>query len=95
MTGTFGTRQIGSILVAAWVGVGVFHHLFRKGTKKETINGMRNYCGTVQSLDLQNERVTRRLEFVLNSYQYFRLTPGKSGVFDALAEAAWLGIPPD
>jgi hypothetical protein len=71
------------------------HHLARKGTKKETIAGMRSYCETVGHLNLQNERVTKRLEFILNSYRFFDLRPGATAVFDALAEAAWLGIPSD
>lgn len=77
---------------------GLVHHLTRKGTKRETTRGMRRYCET-RPADFQpdgnNDRLRRRLEFVLHSYrEVFGLPAGKTAVFDALADAAYLGIPP-
>jgi hypothetical protein len=76
---------------------GLLHHLTRKGTKSETIRGMRRYCETLKvdfRPDESNDRLRRRLEFVLHGYRKFDLPPGNTTVFDALAKAAYLGIPP-
>jgi hypothetical protein len=76
---------------------GLVHHLTRKGTKRETIKGMRKYCETGPAdfpPDGSNDRRKRRLEFILHSYRSFSLPPGNTAVFNALAEAAYLGVPP-
>jgi hypothetical protein len=74
------------------------HHLSRKGTHLETISGMMVYCDKHEAFEIDNQRVGHRLDFVLRGYREFQEfnfpTSGKHDVFNALAEAAWLGIPP-
>jgi len=76
---------------------GRIHH-FRDRSRRETIKGMQQYCSTGPvnvEPDGNNVRLgRRRLEFVLRSYREWGLPPGRVDVFSALAEAAYLGIPP-
>ena len=74
----------------------LLHH-FRSAGTPISIARHREYCSdTAQFRDNQsNARTQRRLEFVLHTYRdEWKLPPGNSAVFRALAEAAFLGIPP-
>jgi hypothetical protein len=77
----------------------LMHHLSRKGTKSETLTGMTTYCDGLRGvLEIENQRVGYRLDFVLRGYAEFQEfnfpSSKKLDVLNALAEAAWLGIPP-
>jgi AbiU2 len=76
----------------------LIHHLSRRGTHLETVSGMMAYCDKHEAFEIDNQRVGHRLDYVLRGYrefQEFNFPIGeKHEVFNALAEAAWLGIPP-
>jgi hypothetical protein len=72
-------------------------HHFRDAPRQETIRGMQRYCATGPATfetGGNNERLGIRLEFILKTYRAWALQPGDVKVFMALAEAAYLGIPP-
>jgi hypothetical protein len=63
------------------------------------IERFRQYCTERVSsfqTDRNNERVVRRLEFVLKSYrdEFHGLAPNRTDVLYRLAEVSFLGIPP-
>ena len=55
------------------------------------------YCDKHEAFEIDNQRVGHRLDFVLRGYREFQEfnfpISRKQDVLDALAEAAWLGIP--
>jgi hypothetical protein len=96
-------RVKGLLVEAQALGMGtealrLIHHLSRKGTKHETISGMMDYCDTHETFDEENQRVGHRLDFVVRGYREFRKfnfpADDSDNVFEALADAAWRGIPP-
>lgn len=71
-------------------------HHWRATGKEETIQSFRTYCEKheVFQADGNNDRVTKRLELVLRAYTQGGFSSAKVEVFIALAEAAWLEVPP-
>ena len=71
------------------------HHNVRRKTQSTTMDTMRDYrpAGGFKPDD-SNDRLLRRLQFIERAYRGLELNPGRDDVFDALAEAAWIAIPP-
>lgn len=71
------------------------HHNVRRGTQSTTMAQMRGYRppGGFRPDD-SNDRLLRRLQFIERTYRGLDLNPGRLDVFNALAEVAWLAIPP-
>jgi hypothetical protein len=71
------------------------HHNVRRDTQATTMDTMRLYRppGGFRP-DGNNDRLVRRLKFINDSYRMFGLPPGRLDVFNALTDAALLGIPP-
>jgi hypothetical protein len=69
---------------------GRLHH------KRETISGMRKYCedNPNRIFGDANERVYKRLSFVLNASKELKLSCDQTQFFNTLAEAAFNVIPP-
>jgi hypothetical protein len=74
-------------------------HHFRESNRQETIRSFRGYCEKLLSTKSEfahegtNRQVGHRLLFVLNTYKALGLSKGQSNVFNALADAAYFGIP--
>jgi hypothetical protein len=71
------------------------HHNVRLGTQTTTMDRMRGYRppGGFRPDD-NNDRLVRRLQFIERTYRGLKIDPGRVDVFNALAEVAWLAIPP-
>jgi hypothetical protein len=69
-------------------------HHFRENSKKERINQFSAYCERKSQFQLggTNERVHRRLKFVLTEYRELNLPPNQTTVFIDLAEKAFVKI---
>lgn len=67
----------------------------RPRPERETVGAFRSYCeeGHEFRRDEENERVHRRLEFVIKVYSNVGFAGGEINVFIALAEAAFIAIP--
>lgn len=74
----------------------LLHH-FRAEGREEGITRASSYCLRTGSFrtDGENERLQRRLALVLDAYRGGGFQTGRPEVFAALAEAAWLEIPPN
>lgn len=70
----------------------LIHHLSRRGTHMETISGMMAYCDRHEALEIDNQRVGYRLDFVLRGYREFRELNFPLRTKDDVLDA-WLGIP--
>jgi len=72
----------------------------RKQSQKETIAKFRAYCEGIQrrtdsfKYNSENEHVHERLKFVLRKYREGGYAPRQTNIFIALAEEAFLKIPP-
>jgi hypothetical protein len=71
-------------------------HHSRLAGRRENIAQFRRYCRETDEFQFydNNASVQQRLAFVLNTYRAWKLPAGATRVFEALADAAFLGIHP-